>query len=261
MNLKIHPLVIHLMKNFITVLILLFAVLAEAQRPIDVSLVGAAWSDPSTNVEVVQNGNVLATYDAVGTYTVSVDCGLPIELSTNGDMTLFGNLDSVKACIDVCKSFLAFDCPSGSTCSHITSCSVLPLEWVSFSGRNIGNSIQLEWEIASAVNVSHFIVEKSSLIGKIDFKPIGEVILTSASRYKFDDKSGIGGYYRIKELDLDGLYEFSKVVYVPAGQYSQTQLTTFNIVTGELSHPTDIDNSTIIGSKSSDKYGLLYLTK
>ncbi|WP_207435392.1 T9SS type A sorting domain-containing protein [Sabulibacter ruber] len=98
--------------------------------------------------------------------------------------------------------------------------SPLPVTWLSFDGKAKEEGNQLSWSTASETNSDFFKVERSS-DGKI-FLEIGEVRAKGNSsqvqRYEFTDKdlpqrvSTL--YYRIKQLDFDGKFEYSKTIAV-----------------------------------------------
>ncbi len=96
----------------------------------------------------------------------------------------------------------------------------LPVELISFKGYRATNGNLLEWSTATEINNSHFEPERS-LDGK-QFEPIGKVTghgTTSLTHhYTFPDKgfeslSNIT-YYRLKQVDYNGHYEYSEVIYI-----------------------------------------------
>ena len=98
----------------------------------------------------------------------------------------------------------------------------LPVELVSFTGKYINNNILLEWQTATEVNNYGFDVERtidrSSWIA-IDFVD-GHGNSNSPKQYNFIDadinQSGTY-YYKLKQIDNDGTYEYSFVVSVEVG--------------------------------------------
>ena len=80
----------------------------------------------------------------------------------------------------------------------------LPLELTRFEGKGVGQEIHLNWEFANAVDFSHFQIERNG-------KAIGET-----STNLFLDKTPIHGmnYYRLKMIDLDGSFKWSKTISV-----------------------------------------------
>ncbi len=95
----------------------------------------------------------------------------------------------------------------------------LPVELNDFKATVAGdNLVSLTWETGSETNNSHFDIERS--LDAARFENIGTVAgngTTSATNfYKFDDVKAVAGetYYRLKQVDLDGGYEYSDVLTV-----------------------------------------------
>jgi Secretion system C-terminal sorting domain len=93
----------------------------------------------------------------------------------------------------------------------------LPLELLSFTGKQNAEGITLNWQTANEQNVSHFIVEKSSdiadkfvEIGKI--KAIGNNRETPQYYSLFDAQPSFLNYYRLKMVDNDGGFNYSKIL-------------------------------------------------
>ncbi|MBK7224392.1 MAG: DUF11 domain-containing protein [Saprospiraceae bacterium] len=99
--------------------------------------------------------------------------------------------------------------------------SVLPLEWLDFTAEYNGSFTELNWSTGAEINNSHFEIERRHESEK-DFAKIGqESASTDASaalhEYSHDDydvvKSGLY-YYRIKQVDRDGKYSYSKIIAI-----------------------------------------------
>jgi hypothetical protein len=122
--------------------------------------------------------------------------------------------------------------PCGVTIGSITACGavnccsrpfvaegILPIVLIDFKASlsQQGKAI-LNWSSAIEIDSKSYIIEKS--INGIDFSGVGQVDAAGSSRaafnYSFADKNIISGrtYYRLKMLDTDGKFEYSKVVYV-----------------------------------------------
>ena len=230
--------------------------LLTAQLNITVELKGDGWDDPTTYLEVVQNGSTIATYTDQSVNDLSIDCNYPLQLITNGDISLFGILDSVIACEVACDRFQAFDCMTGPTCEHTTTCANLPLEWVSFDGTMTEEGVRLTWVIATPVNVQKFIVERSD-VEFIDFRAIGEVVCAGLE-YAYHYFSHRPAYYRVTQYDHDGAFEHSQVIFVDGIEVAYT---TYNLVTGHLETVDELDRTALLGTKRSARYGLVYLMK
>lgn len=94
----------------------------------------------------------------------------------------------------------------------------LPVELSSFSGRIIKNEVYLQWRTETEVNNYGFEIQRS--VDKISWSKIGFVQghgnSNSPKDYSFTDKSLPDGtiYYRLKQEDLDGKFEYSNVINV-----------------------------------------------
>ncbi|MBK7978770.1 MAG: T9SS type A sorting domain-containing protein [Ignavibacteriae bacterium] len=105
--------------------------------------------------------------------------------------------------------------------------SPLPVELTSFTINLSGNNIELNWETATEVNNYGFEIEKlkSNLINKdSEWEKIGFVEghgnSNSPNYYSFKDKiiEASGKYsYRLKQIDIDGAFEYSGIVETNLG--------------------------------------------
>ncbi|MEE9439315.1 MAG: SdrD B-like domain-containing protein, partial [Saprospiraceae bacterium] len=95
---------------------------------------------------------------------------------------------------------------------------VLPVEWLSVSAVNKGDVNVVSWSTALETNTEIFEIERKIEGGS--FELIGETSSagnsTDIQSYDFEDKNIVSGlhYYRIKQIDVDGKYEYSKIVSV-----------------------------------------------
>lgn len=96
----------------------------------------------------------------------------------------------------------------------------LPVDLLSFNGRNNGNANLLEWSTSSEQNSSYFELERS--IDGISYTKAGRVSASGNSsvtrQYSFiDDISSLDAklfYYRLKQVDISGLAKYSTVVKI-----------------------------------------------
>jgi len=98
----------------------------------------------------------------------------------------------------------------------------LPLKLVNISAYEINKAAVINWQTATEVNTSHFILEQSSdgktFIAKGTVKAVG----SGANSYVFEvpfssplgDRGGSVLYYRLKMIDKDGSFNYSKIVSV-----------------------------------------------
>ncbi|HUR31603.1 MAG TPA: T9SS type A sorting domain-containing protein, partial [Saprospiraceae bacterium] len=108
------------------------------------------------------------------------------------------------------------------------ACSLLPLRFLNFTALRYAElKYQLAWITADEINNSHFEVQRSNDGGK-SFLKIGSITAYPDSReinhYQFIDHSAKPGqnYYRLKQIDLDGKFEYTPVrsVYFGNGSFN-----------------------------------------
>jgi len=98
---------------------------------------------------------------------------------------------------------------SGANCGCTNP---LPVGLISFEASTIDGDVQLKWATSSESNNSHFELEKSldgnrfDVITKID----GAGNSSTVQTYSFMDKDAFEGinYYRLKQVDIDGTFEY-----------------------------------------------------
>ncbi|MBE0551947.1 MAG: T9SS type A sorting domain-containing protein, partial [Ignavibacterium sp.] len=93
-----------------------------------------------------------------------------------------------------------------------------PVELTSFAASVNGTSVNLNWSTATELNNSGFEIERKSSSTswtKIGFVA-GHGTTSEAKNYSYSDNNlGTGNYsYRLKQVDFDGTYEYSKFVEV-----------------------------------------------
>lgn len=102
----------------------------------------------------------------------------------------------------------------------VTSFLSLPVSLVRFEGKWVQNKgVELNWETASEINTSGFTVERSE--DGHNFSSVGSVPARNGNggTYQYEDHIAAPGntvYYRLKTVDKDGSFSYSKVVQVQA---------------------------------------------
>ncbi len=95
-----------------------------------------------------------------------------------------------------------------------TSLAVLPVELTSFRVEAIDCDVSINWEIASAENFDRFILERSAT-GEEFFTTTEVEYASFTAAYQYRESLAEGThYYRLKMIDLDGTYTYSKVEVV-----------------------------------------------
>lgn len=95
---------------------------------------------------------------------------------------------------------------------------VIPVELTSFIASVVGNSVQLQWATATETNNRGFEIQRginNRDLTTIDFVK-GNGTTTEKQNYSYVDNTELTGslFYRLKQLDFDGNYDYSKVVEV-----------------------------------------------
>ncbi len=96
--------------------------------------------------------------------------------------------------------------------------SVLPVELTSFEGTGKNQQVELSWTTASELNNDFFEVQRSTdgrsfeVLGKVQ----GAGTYTGTLDYAFTDRTPKAGvnYYRLRQVDYDGAFEYSKVIAI-----------------------------------------------
>jgi Secretion system C-terminal sorting domain len=91
------------------------------------------------------------------------------------------------------------------------SSSALPIILSSFNTQCKNNGAHLLWTTETEINSDEFVIEKSkdgiswTAVGTIDAKG-------TAANYQFNDTEAGASYYRLKQVDKDGSYTYSKIL-------------------------------------------------
>ena len=89
-----------------------------------------------------------------------------------------------------------------------------PVTLVSFTGLQKNGFNELTWEARNEINVQQFEVEFSR--NGTDFTQAGIVAAARATMYRFTHRQNSGGklFYRLKILDIDGKFKYSKIIFI-----------------------------------------------
>ena len=127
--------------------------------------------------------------------------------------------------------------------------SVVPVSWLDFKGETNRTFNQLVWQTASEVNNDFFEIEYSS--NGQDYDRIGTVggngNSDQVSEYSFEDHLNLNSkaYYRIKQVDYDGSFSYSKVIQLRREIKSEDVLVYPNPAKNELFVLADLSTSKI----------------
>ncbi|MCF8267081.1 MAG: T9SS type A sorting domain-containing protein, partial [Ignavibacteriales bacterium] len=103
----------------------------------------------------------------------------------------------------------------------------VPIELISFVAKQNGQAVELRWATARETNNQGFEIEHSR--NNITFVKLGYVegkgTTTEISKYQFTDRNPVSGtsYYRLRQIDFGGSFEYSKTIEFMPTQYSLGQ--------------------------------------
>jgi hypothetical protein len=119
--------------------------------------------------------------------------------------------NSTNECSNVCRAYF---------CSGFATSFPLPVDLISFSAAEESSLryVQLEWITASEQNNDYFVIERSKnahIFAELETIQ-GAGNYNSTRTYKAFDKNPLPGinYYRLKQVDQDGKFAYSKIVSI-----------------------------------------------
>jgi hypothetical protein len=133
-----------------------------------------------------------------------------LRLSSNGTPNLLRISNSSTL------SNVGFRIERGDAEVRFRNARILPVNLISFNAQPMGEKVELAWQTAWEKNSKEFVVQRSS-----DLKEFGDLATLPAAgdaqsrnSYTFTDHSPLPGtnYYRLRMVDFDGTYEYSKVI-------------------------------------------------
>ena len=103
----------------------------------------------------------------------------------------------------------------------------LPVELIRFEATCDKGAVQLAWSTGSELNAGHFVIERSG--DGIAYHAIGQVLAAgnthSLTNYAFaDDRPMEVGYYRLRQVDLDGTDKLGPVQAAGCGSAGDTYI-------------------------------------
>lgn len=165
---------------------------------------------------------VILVFNAVGT-----NIGIGPNTTTNGvgDGSVFYDCNSSPARVVGITS-------TGTCFANVTSPIFLPIKVKSFTAHaQNDNSVLLRWASTFESNSYRYVIQKST-DGR-NFSDIGELKAAGNSlqtiNYSFSDRSiaNGGAYYRLRLVDLDGSFDYTKIIYIDNGVATIGQLSIF----------------------------------
>ncbi len=148
----------------------------------------------------------------------------------------------------------------------LTQSTTLPVQLVQFLAlKNGDGSVKLIWATSQEVNAGYYDIERSgdqsawTKIGTV--KAVGNTSTTS--NYSFDDKLPLDGnsYYRLKMVDLDAKFKYSKTVSVTVENDSRPLVVYNNPFSDMIRLKVNVTRSQTLVITVTDMLGKVYINQ
>ena len=205
-----------------------------------------SWFRETGSARRISVANPVVLADA-GTNLVSYDYTEPASTTWTGFAGSICDRDGVSRCSQVASSFsykgslpsitfrMGYDYNAGGNigrpvrqygsrlgCFNFPSQITLPVKLTSFTGTYRNSTAVLSWEAENEISFDHYEIERST--NAKDFINIGTQMGKSSGQvsYQFNDdlsdKFDNVFHYRLKMVDIDGKYNYSKVIMIRRDQ-------------------------------------------
>jgi hypothetical protein len=110
----------------------------------------------------------------------------------------------------------------------ISSFDALPVTWLTLTGKNENHNNYIQWSTASEINNSYFVIEVSA--NGNNFSEIGRINASTTPGYIHEynfvhyNVNTIVNFYRIKQVDLDRKFSYSKIIKLSSAAYSSNNI-------------------------------------
>ena len=170
----------------------------------------------STTVNLIGSASNTTTTPTASTYTWTTSTGT----INSGSNALTANVKSPGSyTLTAYNGAVALGCLSQTVISlSSVNCSLLPIELTDFNARVKDKNIQVNWETYSEKNSDYFILERSA--DGIEFESLYQLPSAKNSNqnkvYQYLDENPFPNinYYRLKLVDADGSFRYSKMIDV-----------------------------------------------
>lgn len=171
------------------------------------------------NVIITSNCGSTGNVTGLSWSLYNATCGGTIQTGTLSSLTFTGL--TVGNDYVFCYTFtVPSTCTHSQHCPYFVGATVLPVKLLNFNANyNAKNAqVELDWKTVTEINNDYFTIEKSvdgenfEVVGIVD----GAGNTSSIKSYQaIDEKPIIGtSYYRLKQTDFDGQFEYSNLVPV-----------------------------------------------
>jgi len=162
-----------------------------------------------TLVRFNSNGSLDSTFSSDGVVTTLIggldDIGEAVAIQSNGKIIVAG-----RSIIGTKYDF--------SLARYNNTNPPFPIELVSFEAQCISGKVDLNWTVASQINNDYYTIERAA--DGVNFVIAGTVYsdanINQISNYSYTDTEPFLGksYYRLKQTDIDGQFQYFQIVPV-----------------------------------------------
>lgn len=190
--------------------------------PLDVNVhkSGNMENNDSVTVEYFKNGVSVIKARKAATQIINNDTSFHFSVSATGTDIISVTVTYSNNVANIEKWFLK----DGDICLGMTT--IMPIELISFNAQTENDRVKLFWITASEKDNDYFLVEKSQNGASFQKVAVIDGAGTSNSRknYSAYDNHPVFGtsYYRLKQTDFDGKFEYSDAVSVSVNFSSTT---------------------------------------
>jgi len=154
-------------------------------------------------------------------------CTGNVDIAVGGGLFLRRDAAGIVANMAVGGTLVDHNPPADSTCAGLSNPyggtitfynALLPVTLLDFYGRYSDKTAVLTWSTEREINTKYFTIEKS--VDQVSFTPLTNVAATGnpQNNYQYTDRSSLNGitYYRLKMVDADGGFSYSKIIAIDA---------------------------------------------
>jgi hypothetical protein len=143
----------------------------------------------------------------------------------------------------------------------------LPVVLVQFLGtKNPDGTVKLSWATAQEINSAYFDVERSNDQGawtKVGSSVKARGFASTTTNYSFTDQTPLDGtgYYRLKMVDLDAKYQYSKTLAISSDNISQPLVVYSNPFSDAIRLKVNVSRAQSLSFVVSDIIGKTYISE
>jgi hypothetical protein len=186
------------------------------------------WIVKETNANTTSLSSITLTWTATSAYTLGNPSSCDMVANITGGVDLYDpikiGLDGTTSSVTTgSMSYPLGDITTGLYITVVGKNSLLPVELSSFTSNANGRNVNINWETKTEKNSNKFVIERTktdAAANTLNWEFVNSVkaavLSNSPKQYSFTDKNlQSGNYqYRLKMIDNDGSFAYSKVVEV-----------------------------------------------